>query len=493
MTGTQPFTQDESFRQWIEAIRKLAAGDYTGVQSLPGLEDKSGLKIGPDGAGYLGEALKELAQVLQSRAGLQQKLGTIAARFNVGLLLEEILENVYQDFRDMIPYNRIGLALLEDEGRVVRSRWAKSDRPEIRISPGYAAPMEGSSLQEVLLTGRPRILNDLVDYLEKKPSSDSTRRIVEEGLRSSLTCPLIASGKPVGFIFFTSADPNTYSSLHVETFQNIADQLSVVVERGRLISELAVQKAAFQTQNEELRRLNELKNTLLGVAAHDLRTPIGNIQMGTLLLIDRESWQSPEDRLAFLETFLPTLERQTRHMLNLLDDLLDISTIEAGKLFLEREELDLHSFLSDLVERHAQMAMPKGTGVLLTGGLSGQEAADSRVYADPNRLAQVMDNLISNAVKYSPPGSTVRVSAERNQDGWRFSVQDEGPGISDGDQERLFQNFSRLSTRPTGGEKSTGLGLAITRRVVEAHGGQVGVISSPGEGATFWFTLPDRT
>ncbi len=451
MTGTQPFTQDD---------------DVVDVAKL-----------------------KELVHTLQARLQLQQKLETITARLNAGFLLEEVLDNAYHDFKDLIPYNRIGLALLENEGRVVRARWAKSDQPEIRLGVGYTAPMEGSSLQEVLLTGCPRILNDLADYLEKKPGSDSTRRIVEEGFRSSLTCPLIASGKPVGFIFFTSVGINTYSSLHVETFQSVAAQLSVVVERGRLVSELAAQKAAIQAQNEELRRLNELKNTLLGVAAHDLRTPIANIQMGTSLLLDRETLLPPEDRMTFLETFLPTLERQTRHMMNLLDDLLDISSIEAGKLNLERETLDLHSFITDVVDHHAQMASPKGTRVLL---VETREAEDGRVYADPNRLAQVMDNLISNAVKYSPPGSTVRVSVEHTQDGLRFNVEDEGPGISEGDRAKLFQNFSRLSARPTGGEKSTGLGLAITRRVVEAHGGQVGVVSSPGGGATFWFTLPER-
>jgi signal transduction histidine kinase len=462
------------------AIEMLTAGEYEQVLAMPGLADVT------DELAALDAALKELAQALQAQRVLQQKLDTISARWNAGFLLEEVLENAYHDFKDIIPYNRIGLALLEDGGQVARSWWAKSDLPEVRLGPWYAAPVAGSSLERVLQTGQPRILNDLAAYLEQKPGSDSTRRIVEEGLRSSLTCPLFAHGNPLGFIFFSNVKPNTYSGLHVETFQRIAAQLSAVVERGRLVTELSNQKAAYQMQNEELRRSNELRNTLLGVAAHDLRTPIGNIQMGTTLLMDPDAWQQPEERMAFLETFLPTMERQTRHMMNLLDDLLDISTIEAGKLVLEREELGLPRFLYEVVERHAQMAAPKGTRVLL------EEAEEGRVFADPNRLVQVMDNLISNAVKYSPPGSTVRVSAGRSQKGWLFRVQDEGPGILDSDRARLFQNFSRLSARPTGGEKSTGLGLAITRRVVEAHGGQVGVDSEPGGGATFWFTMPEE-
>jgi hypothetical protein len=272
----------------------------------------------------------------------------------------------------------------------------------------------------------------------------------------------------------------------VDLFQAIAGQVSLVVEKGRLVSNLAAQTTAIQAQNDELRRLNDLKNTLLGITAHDLRTPIGNIRMSAGLIMDQETWGSPADRAAFIESFLPTLDRQTRHMMDLLDDLLDLSLIEAGKLTLEKEDLDLASFLGEVIRRQAQLAQSKGTQVLLVGPPEGS------VQADPNRLAQVFDNLISNAVKYSPPGSTVQIYVEFNSDGWRFCVQDQGPGISQADRLRLFQNFARLSARPTGGEKSTGLGLAITRRVVEAHGGQIGVDSAPGGGAIFWFTLPEN-
>jgi len=101
--------------------------------------------------------------------------------------------------------------------------------------------------------------------------------------------------------------------------------------------------------------------------------------------------------------------------------------------------------------------------------------------------------LISNAVKFSPPGGSVTVRATADEDDWRIEIKDTGPGLTPHDRERLFQDFARLSAQPTGGEKSTGLGLAITRRIVEAHGGQIGVNSNAGEGAVFWFTLPKST
>jgi signal transduction histidine kinase len=185
------------------------------------------------------------------------------------------------------------------------------------------------------------------------------------------------------------------------------------------------------------------------------------------------------------ETILGSIGQQAHYMSILLDGLLDITQIEAGTLNLDLKPIDLSQFLSEAVKHQTMIATPKGTQVRL------EPTPASEVMADPVRLRQVIDNLISNAVKYSPPGSTVRINVQRSPSGWRINVQDEGPGITEKDRKRLFQDFSRLSARPTGSEKSVGLGLAISRNVVKAHGGQIGVDSEPGQGATFWFTLPD--
>jgi signal transduction histidine kinase len=171
-------------------------------------------------------------------------------------------------------------------------------------------------------------------------------------------------------------------------------------------------------------------------------------------------------------------------MLDLLNDLLDVTQIEMGELRLKVTSLQIDRFLEQSVGLHTQTARSKGTTVVL------KDAPNATVIADPMRLRQVMDNLLTNAVKFSPPGSTVQVSAQQEGSGWRINVQDEGPGIPEEERGKLFQDFGRLSNRPTGGEKSTGLGLAIARRIVNAHGGQIGVDSLPGHGSVFWFTLP---
>ena len=231
-----------------------------------------------------------------------------------------------------------------------------------------------------------------------------------------------------------------------------------------------------------MRRLNDLKNTFLGIAAHDLRNPIGAIQTSVDLLVDPAFGISEADRASLLQR----MGRYTRHMLALLDDLLEVTLIESGKLSLNLEPVNLRGFFDEAVQQQAMLAAPKGTRVLL------QAVPEGKVMVDPLRLRQVVDNLISNAVKFSPPGSTVRVSAERILAGWQVNVQDEGPGITEQDRIRMFQDFARLSAKAAGDEKSTGLGLAISRRVVEVHGGRIGVNSEAGHGATFWFTLPDQ-
>ena len=463
---------DDRIPRYIAATEQMKHGQFDlEVPTTP-----------PDDIGRLGSALRDLARSLEARYREVQQLERITTRINAGLLLDDVLDNVFQDFREVIPYERIGLALLEDDGQLVRARWARSDLPIVKINRHFAQPLAGSSLEGILRTGQPRILNDLPAYLAAKPTSESTRLIVAEGLNSSLTCPLVANGVPIGFIFFSSVRLQAYDAAHVDTFQHIAEQLSVIVEKGRLVSEIAAQKSAIEQRNDELRRLNDQQNAFLGIAAHDLRSPIGLIQMTAQLLLDPEAQLSREQQTKFTQDIL----RHTDHMLRLLNDVLDVTQIESGNLSLEETSVDLAALLIEAVKWHALVATPKGTRVQLQPVIAG------RVLADPLRVRQVVDNLISNAVKYSPPGSLVRVGMQRLDRGWQIAVKDQGPGLTPADRQRLFQDFARLSARPTGGEKSTGLGLAIVRRIVQAHGGQVGAESTPGQGATFWFTLPDR-
>lgn len=466
----QSSSSDSRILEYIEAIRQFENGSF----------DPDFATSPADAIGQLGQALKKLGLSLKRRHAELQKLDSITQHINAGLLLDDILENVYESFRGIIPYNRIGFSLIDKDGQTVRAHWSRTDQAVVRLEKGYSAPLAGSSLQTIIETGQPRILNNLAQYLKNKPTSESTQLIVGEGIRSSLTCPLIANGAPVGFIFFSSVEPDTYSNIHIDTFQKIAGQLSIIVEKGRLASELAEQNEAIARQNEELHSLNDLKNKFLGIAAHDLRNPLSNIQLAASLMQDSPVSLSKDDN----DFLVNDIDRQAQYMLTLIDDLLDVSQIESGYLDLHLECVPLEPFLVEAVHRYTHPALLKGIKIVY------RAAVESAVCADPIRLRQVIDNLISNAVKYSPQGSAITVWTEQVQSQWKISVQDEGPGIQPEDQELLFRYFGRLASRPTGGEKSTGLGLAISHRIVKAHGGEIGVESEASHGSTFWFTLP---
>jgi len=256
-----------------------------------------------DDVGRLGKALLELSGTLEQHAAEQAHLHDLTEQANAGFVLDQILNQLYDSFRPLIPYERISLALLERSGDLLRARWARSDSSRIRLKAGYAAPMQGSSLEKIIETGEPRILNDLEDYLREHPNSKSTRLIVEEGIKSSLTCPLIALGKPVGFLFFSSMERNTYQDVHVDLFVQIADQLSMIVEKTRLYEQLQYSNSKLQEANDKLERLSSLDG-LTGIANRRLfderlqmewKRAIRNKTPLSLILVDVDAFKQYND------------------------------------------------------------------------------------------------------------------------------------------------------------------------------------------------------
>jgi hypothetical protein len=343
----------------------------------------------------------------------------------------------------------------------------RSDAPTIKIGANYSGRMAGSSLQHIIETRQPRILNDLEAYLQEHPNSKSTRLILEEGMRSSLTCPLVAMGKPIGFMFFSSTKPNTYQDAHVELFLQIAGQLAVIVEKSRLYQQLV--------------ELNQLKSKFLGIAAHDLRSPIAIVESYVQLFLGDYLGEVPDAQRDILQR----MDKSCQTMLSLIDDLLDVTAIEAGRLELETREVDLAAFLQECHATHAMLAKAKSIELALD-----LEPDLPGVVMDPDRINQVLNNLITNAIKYSFPNTVITLRARAMGCEAAIAVQDQGQGIPESELPKMFTDFGRTSVRPTGGEKSIGLGLAIVKRMVEAHGGRICVESQVGVGSTFTFTLP---
>lgn len=236
---------DQRLILYRDAIRKIKNGQFE--LSFP--DDIN--------AGIVHEFESDLIQLaawLDTRFEQFNKIQEISSEISKGGLLDDVLDRIYDVCHKVIPYDRIGCALLSDDRVKVVSYWAKTSYPgSVKIKKGYSAPLAGSSLEEILFTQQPRILNDLSQYLIEHPRSSSTHLIVSEDIQSSLTCPLIVDGNPVGFLFFSSKEKNTYKDVHQKLFIIIARQVSILVEKSRLYQHI------YEINSQLTSALKELK------------------------------------------------------------------------------------------------------------------------------------------------------------------------------------------------------------------------------------------
>jgi class 3 adenylate cyclase len=252
--------QLDSLRRFVDRVRQASGqvpvepptafpdrrqvGRPGGPGSAPGgrsrrIED---LAIREDEIGQLSRMLQELSSLLEARFRELYALLQLTHEISQGLLLDEVLDKAYEHLRSVIPYDRLGVALIDETGRRAYARWARSDSPRLLLGAGYSAPLHGSSLQRIIETGEPRIINDLAAHLRDHPGSESTRLILAEGIRSSLTCPLVSMGKPIGFAFFSSRSVDAYRSAHVDMFKAIAGHFSVVVDKSNIYQQVLQEK-----------------------------------------------------------------------------------------------------------------------------------------------------------------------------------------------------------------------------------------------------------
>jgi signal transduction histidine kinase/CheY-like chemotaxis protein len=225
------------------------------------------------------------------------------------------------------------------------------------------------------------------------------------------------------------------------------------------------------------RESDRLKTELLATVSHELRTPLAGI-LGFAELLQRRELD-PATRGAYLET----VHREAQRLTRLINDFLDLQRIEEGALSLALEPLHLREVMAEQIELHARESREHALELVAPD-------EPTEVLADPARVAQVIGNLLSNAIKYAPAGGPVRATVETRDDVVRVSVRDEGIGIAEADQPRIFEKFFRVDSSDTREIGGTGLGLALSREIVEAHGGRMGFESTLGVGSTFWFELP---
>ncbi|MCX8051947.1 MAG: tetratricopeptide repeat-containing sensor histidine kinase [Chlorobi bacterium] len=268
---------------------------------------------------------------------------------------------------------------------------------------------------------------------------------------------------------------NALSQLQEKTAA-LEEAYSELEQQQRITAEINTQ---LQQANERLQALDRERTELLSIVTHDLKNLVASIKLSAEVLRHPKTASKPDVIQKTIERILDVTER----MQHLIASLLDVSALESGKLTIHLQPVAAHAVAGSLIERYQNHADSKRIALL-----SSIEPA--WVVADPIRLEEVYDNLVSNAIKYTPPGGEVRILLARRDQVVRFVVSDTGPGFSDEDKKKLFSKFQRLSARPTGGESSTGLGLAIAKKLVDLMNGRIWLDSALGEGAMFYVELP---
>lgn len=259
-------------------------------------------------------------------------------------------------------------------------------------------------------------------------------------------------------------DPDPYSNQHTRILSRLLYFINETTEE-------------LEAQNKKLILLNEQKNEILGIAAHDLRNPIGVIQ-GYAELVEEKIEGEPQNQVRIIIS-------ESEKLLRLLSDLLDISKIESGTYILNSSKTNYKTIVEKCIRNYQNAADIKNIRIE-----KELEAGECLITLDRDKVEQAINNLISNALKFSHPGSVIKVRLSTDSKHIKTEVSDRGLGIKDNELKEIFLPFKRSSSRPTAGESSHGLGLAILNKIIQAHQGTVGVTSEWGIGSTFYFTLP---
>jgi signal transduction histidine kinase len=291
--------------------------------------------------------------------------------------------------------------------------------------------------------------------------------------RTVLCVPMLREGVPIGVLSLTRSEVQPFTDKQLELITTFADQAAIAIENVRLFDEI-------QDKSRQLEEASQHKSQFLANMSHELRTPLNAILGYTELMTDGAYGEPSEKMLGILKR----LEANGKHLLGLINDVLDLSKIEAGQL-----ELELSDYcIQDIAQTVRSTLEPLATDKKLAFKVEMAPELPPG-HGDGRRLTQVLINLVGNAIKFTDAGE-VAIKAEANNGSFHVSVCDTGPGISAADQAKLFQEFQQADNAITRKKGGTGLGLAISKRIIEMHGGRIWVESQPGQGSTFAFTLP---
>jgi signal transduction histidine kinase len=442
------------------------------------------------------ERSAELRRALEATAVRNrelERLRHLAATLLAGTDTRRLIEEVASAAADLLEAESGGVTLMVEEGRFLRVAAATGP---LSVVTGTLVPVDHSILGWVVTNDSPVITDDLA----ADPRAYSMPGLPVT-LRTAATVPLRSAGVVIGTVsVYNRRDGRRFSDYDLQLLQILGDQVVVGLDRAAVLEQSRRNERALAAKNVELERAGRLKSEFLANMSHELRTPLNAIIGFSDLILEGGAGEVSEQQRDFLESVL----RNGRHLLALINSVLDLSKIEAGRMSLTLARTDLRDAITGAVSDTASLRGAKRQECTLK-----LDDGPLAVLADSVRVRQILFNLLSNASKFTAEGGLIELTAvatraplplpadragdeqrAMTQDVIWIAVADSGIGIAPVDMAKLFQEFSQVESSASRQAQGTGLGLALSKKFVELHGGRIGAESIPAKGSTFWFILP---
>lgn len=424
-----------------------------------------------------------------------ERLRELAANLLAGTDLATLNRQIAQAAADLLDAEGGAIMLVVEEGRFVK---VVAGSGPLVDAVGTLVPMERSLVGHVIVEDEAVLVEDMESDPRNHPHEQLSGR-----LHAAAMVPLRSAGLVVGSVCAYNPRTGTPFGDHDrQLLQALGDQVVLGLDRTTVLEELRRNERMLASKNRELQRATQLKSEFLANMSHELRTPLNSIIGFSDLLLSEGLGPLEEQQREFLEAIL----RNGRHLLGLINSVLDLSKIEAGRMTLSLAACEMREIVKAAVTDTAPLRTAKEQVCVVDLPDSG----DLEVLADGTRIRQILFNLLSNASKFTGEGGQITISAVRTaapmpltQPEWQggslrmgtrdviwVSVSDTGIGVESEDMGKLFREFTQVDASASRAAQGTGLGLALSKRFVEMHGGQIGVESIAGKGSTFWFMLP---
>jgi signal transduction histidine kinase/HAMP domain-containing protein len=423
-----------------------------------------------------------LFKELQARTGeLTRSVGELEALGEVGraisstLDLETVLATVVSRANELAGSDGGAIYEFDEPARVFRLR-ATDRYPEEFVGTLRATPLreDEGAVGRAAMTRQPVQVADVT--VADAYSSRIADVVVRSGYRSLLAVPLVSEDEVVGALVVSRREPGEFPARTVELLRTFAAQSALAIQNARLFQEI-------EDKGRELEIASRHKDEFLASMSHELRTPLNAIIGFSEVMLERLFGEVNAKQ----EEYLGDILSSGRHLLSLINDILDLAKIEAGRMELEPSDFDLPQAIDNALVLVRERALRRG--------ITLEQSIDPRlgeIKGDERKIKQVLLNLLSNAVKFTPEGGRIDVRASLLDGVAEISVADTGVGIAPEDHEAVFEEFRQVGTDYARKHEGTGLGLALARKFVELHGGKIWVQSQVGQGATFTFTIPVR-